>query len=95
LLSLSGGADREISLKGWLNSVGLDWADNNQGLYVGFVQSQGRVLVHSDFSGNVKILRQYKGAGRGMVWGIPSPDGRQIAIMGGAVSSNAWVLGGF
>ncbi len=95
LLSLSGDADREITIKGWTNLVGLDWAGDGRGLYCGTVLPQGRALLFVDLKGNTKMVKQYKGIGRGMIWGVPSPDGRRIAILGGTVSSNAWMLSGF
>jgi eukaryotic-like serine/threonine-protein kinase len=95
LLSLSGAADREIALKGWINIVGLDWAANNHGLFCGFLLPQKRVLLFADLQGHAKTLREYKGAGRGVIWGVPSPDGRAIAILGSIVNSNAWILAGF
>ena len=59
-----------------------------------------------DLKGRAQVLRQYKGVGSGTVdnmatvelddtWGVPSPDGRYIAIYGGALNSNVWMLEGF
>ena len=95
LLSLSGGSDREIPIEGWTNLVGLDWAGDGRGLYCGTVLPQGRALLFVDLRGKPKMLKQYKGLGRGMIWGVPSPDGHQIAILGGTVNSNAWMLSSF
>jgi eukaryotic-like serine/threonine-protein kinase len=95
LLSLLNGSDREITVKGWVNFVGLDWSVDGKGLYCGSVSPQGRTLLYVDLKGAARILRQYKGIGGGGIWGVPSPDGRSIAILGGNVNSNVWMLGGF
>ncbi len=94
LLSLSGGSDREITVKGWPNLAGLDWATDGKGFYVGSVSPQGRTLLYVDLKGNARVLWQLKGAA-GQIWGLPSPDGRYLAILGSAVSSNVWMLEGF
>ena len=41
LLSLSGGSDREITLKGWPNITGLDWSPDGKGFYGGSASPQG------------------------------------------------------
>ncbi len=94
LLSLSGGSDREISVKGWPNCTGLDWSPDGKGLYSGSASPQGRTLLYVDLKGNARVLWQYRGAGND-IWGIPSPDGRYMAIRGGALSSNVWMVEGF
>jgi hypothetical protein len=44
--------------------------------------------------GNARVLWQYKGSG-GQIWGVPSPDGRYLAILGTVTNSNVWMLEGF
>jgi eukaryotic-like serine/threonine-protein kinase len=94
LLSLSGGSDREITVKGWPNLTGLDWSADGKGLYVGSMSPQGSTLLHVDLEGNARALWQYKASG-GSIWGVPSPDGRYLAIRGEVINSNVWMLEGF
>ena len=94
LLSLSGGSDREITVKGWPNATGLYWSPDEKGIYCGSASPQGRTLLYIDLKGNVRVLWQYRGTGD-RIWGIPSPDGRYMAIRGGAFSSNVWMVEGF
>ena len=70
LLSLSGGSDREITLKGWPNFTGLDWSPDGKGLYCGSASPQGRTLLYVDLEGNAQVLWQYKGAGSAMPSGV-------------------------
>jgi Tol biopolymer transport system component len=93
LLSLAGGSDREITVKGWPNVSSLDWAPDGKAFYVGSVSLPGYALLHVDLKGNARVLWQYKGSGD--VWGAPSPDGRYLAIAGFATNSNVWMLEGF
>jgi Tol biopolymer transport system component len=95
LLSLSGGSEREITVKGWPNLAGLDWYPDGKGLYCGSISPQGRTLLHVDLEGNAKVLWQDKGQG-GAIWGIPSPDGRYLAISGTEVRNlDIWMVEGF
>ena len=95
LLSLSGGSEREITVKGWPNLAGLDWSPDGKGLYCGSISPQGRTLLHVDLEGNAKVLWQDKGQG-GAIWGIPSPDGRYLAISGTEVRNlDIWMVEGF
>ena len=93
LLSISGGSDREITVKGWPNITGLNWSPDGKGLYCGSVSSQGGTLLYVDLKGNARVLWQYKGTDR-EIWGVPSPDGRYLAIMGNVTNSNVWMVEG-
>jgi Tol biopolymer transport system component len=94
LFSLSGGSDREFKVKGWPNVSGLDWSPDGKGFYCGSVSPQGRTLLYVDLEGNAKVLWQTKGAW-GQIWGVPSPDGHYLAILGDVTNSNVWMLEGF
>ncbi len=94
LLSLSGEHDREFTVKGWRNLWGLDWSADGKGLYCGSVSPQSRTLLYVDLKGNAKVLWQFKGVGYAIA-GVPSPDGRYLAILGNPVNSNVWMLEGF
>jgi WD40 repeat protein len=94
LLSLSGGSDREVTVKGWQAISSLAWSPDGRGLFGGSASPQGSTLLYVDLNGNARPLWQSKGAG-GLVGGIPSPDGRYLAIQSYAASSNVWMVEGF
>jgi eukaryotic-like serine/threonine-protein kinase len=94
LISLQGGSDRDITVKGWPTITGVDWATDGKGLYCGSLAPQGSSLLYVDLSGNARMLLQFKGGG-GEIWGVPSPDGRYIAIKVPGTNSNVWMLEGF
>jgi Tol biopolymer transport system component len=97
LISLSGGADRDITVKGWPNVswMGLNWAVDGKGLYCGSSSNQAGTLLYVDLKGNARVLWQFKGGAGVPIWGTPSPDGRYLAIQGFVVNRNVWMLEGF
>jgi Tol biopolymer transport system component len=96
LLSLSGGSDREVRVRGWsgLYWMGLQWSADGRGFYCSSHSLQIGTLLYVDLNGSARILEQYKGMG-GYIWGIPSPDGRYLAILNTVFNSNVWMLEGF
>jgi serine/threonine protein kinase/Tol biopolymer transport system component len=94
LLSLSGGSDREITVKGWPYLVGLDWSPDGKGFYYGAYSPQGGTLLYVDLNGNARTMWRTKGVA-GRLSGVPSPDGRYLAILGTLTNSNVWMLEGF
>ena len=96
LLSLTGGSDREISVKGWpaLSYRGLSWSADGKGLYCGSYSPQGSTLLHVDLEGKAKVLWHHKG-GSGDLFGVPSPDGRYLAIQASVLGANVWMLENF
>jgi hypothetical protein len=95
LLSLTGGPDREITLKDCPNLTGLDWSHGGKGLFCGCVSPETKTLLYVGLDGNARVLWQFKGGANGSIWGIPSPDGRYLAIQGSVINSNVWMLEGF
>jgi len=94
LLSLSGGSERDFTVKGWPNVTGLDWSPDGKGFYCGSVSPQASTLLYVDLKENARVLWQYKG-GSGEIYGHRSPDGRYLAIMGAVINSNVWMIEGF
>ena len=95
-LSLSGGSDREKTVKGWPNPRVLVWSPDGKGLYIGSGSSAfgSSALLYVDLKGAAHVLWQDKGAS-GEIWGVPSPDGRYLAIKREVANNNVWMLEGF
>ena len=94
LLSLTGGSDREIAVKGRPRLTSLNWSPNGKGLFCSSYSPQGSTLLYVDLKGDARVLWQSK-AMPGVLGGVPSPDGRYLAIMRGVLNSNVWMLEGF
>ena len=78
---------------GWPNITGLVWSADGRGMYCGSVSVRGSTLLYVDLEGNARVL--WQSSGRVSIWGIPSPDGRYLAIRGDVRNSNVWMLEGF
>jgi DNA-binding winged helix-turn-helix (wHTH) protein/Tol biopolymer transport system component len=98
--SLTGNIERTIQLKGWPHPYTLDFAADGKSLFVshtGLIDSPsgpiGTTLLHVDFQGNAQPIWETRGAR--YTFGIPSRDGRYLAIRGATTSCNAWMIENF
>jgi serine/threonine protein kinase len=93
ILSLKSRAAHEITAKGWNSFEALDWAADGKGLFVPSLAPQGSTLLYLDLQGNARVLWEPRG------WtgleGIPSPDGRHLAMAGLADDRNVWMMENF
>jgi Tol biopolymer transport system component len=96
LLSLTTGSEREIDVKGWPSIASMDWSADGKGLYCGSVTSQSGTLLYVDLKGTAQVVATSGDVGGGaFIGGVPSPDGRYLALTGAIHYSNAWLVEGF
>ncbi|MBI2680013.1 MAG: serine/threonine-protein kinase [Candidatus Solibacter usitatus] len=91
IISSTGETKTEFAVKGWPAFEHMYCSADSKGLYLSST-SQAKVgtLLYSDLEGNARVLWQQKGSLD--IWGVPSPDGRYLAIMGEPQSYDAWLL---
>ena len=94
LLSLTGDSDREIAVKGRPRLTAINWSLKGKGLFCSSYSPQGSTLLYVDLKGDARVLWQSK-AMLGVFGGVPSPDGRYLAIQGEAIRSNVWMVEDF
>jgi hypothetical protein len=80
-------APPDIPLNGHGTLLGANWAPDGHTLFVECKTGTTYELVSLDLSGQVKKLRE----SAGLIWGVPSPDGRMLAFPGIAFNANVWV----
>jgi DNA-binding winged helix-turn-helix (wHTH) protein/Tol biopolymer transport system component len=96
LLSLSGGSEREIAMKGWSNLESMQWSADGKGIYCGSRSSSGGTLLYVDLKGTAQVLWQSGQTDTGPFMGAtPSPDGRRLALWGPVNNITAWMVEGF
>ncbi len=93
ILSLNGRASQEISVKGWNSLTTAVWASNGKSLFVSSRNEREPVLLSVDLQGNTRLLWEH--AGSFTTYGVPSPDGRHLAMQRWIVDGNMWMMENF
>ena len=94
LLSIAGQPTREVVLKNWSAFSSVDWAADSKGLFATSNPTGWRSsLLYVDLAGNAHELWQVKSTQPS--WGIPSRDGKYLAIPAPTTSSNVWMVEGY
>jgi len=92
-LWLNGQAPQDITVKGWRTLSTAVWTAEGNGLFVSSFTERGAVLLHTDLHGNARLLWENKG---GLdTYGVPSPDGRHLAMRAWNVDGNVWMMENF
>jgi Tol biopolymer transport system component len=94
ILPLAGGEIREINVSGWNGLSRLFWAADGRGL-VSTSGSLGETLLYVDLEGRAQVIWQQKMPYSDENWGIPSPDGHHLAVLGYTTDANVWLLENF
>jgi len=92
LLSFETGKTWDVKIEGWNAFNSFDWAIDGKGFFISSGMQGGSTLLHVDLQGRAQPLwhQDYP-----QTWGVPSPDGRNLAILGGTQDSNVWMLENF
>jgi hypothetical protein len=93
LVPLGGGLTRTITVKDYPDLLDLNWATDSQSMFVSTVQPGRATLLRVALNGEAQpVWQQHQSK---LTWGIPSPDGRHLAIMGANSEANVWIIGNF
>ncbi|HMD85193.1 MAG TPA: protein kinase [Terriglobia bacterium] len=96
ILPLAGGEVREVNVRGWQGLRRLFWAADGRGLFVSTDPDAGYTLLYVDLEGRSQVLWQQRFP---TAWvegrGIPSPDGRYLAMVAPSTDNNVWLLENF
>ena len=92
ILSLRGQPTQVIPAKGLNGMQSLNWAADGRALFISSGTKEGSVLLHVDLQGNTIVVWKCV-AGR--CFGVPSPDGRHLAIYSEKRSANMWMMENF
>ena len=93
ILSVNGDNPKDITAKGWNVLTSVNWSAEGRRLFVSSYNLRGPVLLSVDLEGNARVLWEHPGGID--TYGIPSPDGRHLAIRGWYFDSNVWLLENF
>jgi WD40 repeat protein len=102
ILSIADGSDRTVKVQGWSQLIGIYWSADSKSLWAGGFNLKhdglaGPVscpLLKIGLDGKVRLMASVDNVC--FYVGIPSPDGRYLAIQGEKPdSSNVWLLENF
>jgi eukaryotic-like serine/threonine-protein kinase len=89
IVSLTGQPPSEIALDGWPSLGYVSWTSDGKSLVVGSHKNHDAALLNVDLEGKINLLWEQHGAFG--VSGVPSPDGRHIAIWLWTTNNNIWM----
>jgi hypothetical protein len=93
LVPLGGGPTRTITVKDYPDLLDLNWAMDSQSMFVSTLEPGRATLLRVALNGDAQpIWQQHQSK---LTWGIPSPDGRHLAIMGANSEANVWMIDNF
>jgi serine/threonine protein kinase/Tol biopolymer transport system component len=90
LISVRSEPERTVSVKDHTDLLDVNWAADSGSLYVSSLGPAGATLLHVEFNGNARAI--WFQSQTTSFWGIPSPDGRHLAIGSEAPEANAWII---
>jgi DNA-binding winged helix-turn-helix (wHTH) protein/Tol biopolymer transport system component len=93
IISLNGRAPQQVTVKRWTRLAGVYWAADGKGWFMQSKTQAGVVLLHVDLQGGAQPLWELKGDS--LAYGLPSPDGRHLAIVATARNNNVWLMEDF
>jgi len=93
ILSIQGAVLQEIKIPEWSNSGPIVWAADGKAVFVPVVDPEGAKLLNVSLRGDVHTIRVNRGGN--YTSGVPSPDGRHLAIESTADNRNIWMMENF
>lgn len=78
---------------GWDHLQRLFWAADGKGWFTSANTGKSWVLLHVDLQG--KADRLWETQGPTLAFGLPSPDGRHLAINAYTNENNVWMMENF
>ena len=92
LRSTSTGKSRELVVKGWNQLKNIDWSADGKSLLVSWPNDDSEsALLKVALDGRVSVLLR----SRNLLWAVPSPDRRLLAIGENTGTQNVWEIENF
>lgn len=90
---VTGAVVQEIPVHGVTNLYTLNFAPDGKGFFSGDRSPTESRLLYVDLSGKLTVL--WRQAGAEQIWGVPSPDGRHLAMMMYTDDANVYMVENF
>jgi serine/threonine protein kinase/Tol biopolymer transport system component len=89
----TGAVVREIPVREATNLTSLDYAPDGKGFYTGEILPTEARQLYVDLSGATTLL--WRQPGGSTIWSVPSPDGRNLAMLMYTTEANVYMVDGF
>ena len=90
----TGAVVREVPVRGVTKLTSLDYAPDGKGFFAGDTSQTEARELYIDPAGNTSVLWRQPGIGS-WIWGIPSPDGKYLALVMVTDDSNVYMVENF
>jgi Tol biopolymer transport system component len=84
---------RDLTVAGWSGLNSFDWSVDGRGFFTSNASGLASTELFVDLNGKAHSLWQQKSNLR--TWGVPSPDGRHLALLGQEFNANMWMIENF
>jgi Tol biopolymer transport system component/DNA-binding winged helix-turn-helix (wHTH) protein len=98
IVNIAAGTKRDFPMPDIGLMIGLDWAADSKSVWVGGYRGRGAWgtrsgILNVDLAGRTRVVLD--GLNPTILFAIPSPDGRRLALYGNTQNSNVWLLENF
>jgi Tol biopolymer transport system component/predicted Ser/Thr protein kinase len=95
MIPLDGSTVRDLTVAGWSGFNTFCWSVDSKGFFIGNTRGEGldSNLLFVDLNGKPHPLWHQKSAP--FTWGVPSWDGRHLAVLGAEFNGNMWMIESF
>jgi hypothetical protein len=90
----TGAVVREIPVRGVTNLTSFDYAADGKGFFAGDTSRAEVRELYIDLAGNTSVLWRQPGTFFS-IWGVPSPDGKYLALVMVTDDSNVYTVENF
>jgi len=93
ILWIKGAVLQEIKIPEWSSSGPIEWTADGKAVFVPVVDPEGAKLLNVSLHGDLHTIRVNRGGN--YTAGVPSPDGRHLAIESTSDNRNIWMMENF
>jgi serine/threonine protein kinase/Tol biopolymer transport system component len=95
IISTTNGGAQDLRVKNWPGLFHIWWSSDNKSLLVGSFSNAGSTLLDVTLDGRAYVLRKQTLLSEFNTWGVPSYDGRYLALTEYTTQTDVWTLENF